>query len=112
MFHFFEWIDNNYQMCPYFLKEAWGFEVSPYEKTKYHGHSNALWCGALYLNDCSQELKFPEIKQELKPEKGSFALFSPFLWHGTDSNTDTVSKFGISFNCYEKKPWWKVSTSS
>ena len=39
-----------------------------------------------------------QIQEEIKPEKGAFAIFSPFLKHECTNNTDNHSKFGISFN--------------
>ena len=100
-----EWVDDNYQFQNYTLYDAWGYELKPNEKTLYHSHDEALWCGAIYLNSSNQKLIFPEIKEELKPEKGSFALFSPFLKHGCERNKDFHSKFGLSFNMCQVRNW-------
>jgi len=100
-----DYIDDNYEKRSYTLVDAWGFELRPREKTLFHDHHTTYWSGVLYLNDCNQPLEFPEINQELKPQKGAFAIFSPFLKHGCKKNRDTVSKFGLSFNFEEVKNW-------
>ena len=102
---FVDYIDANYKNNQYYLKDAWGFEIKPNQKTIYHAHKEASWCGVIYLNNCQQLLNFPEITENVKPEPGSFALFSPFLNHGCEKNYDSTSKFGISFNMYETKYW-------
>ena len=99
------YIDNNLKLPDYHLAEAWGFELSPSEKTMYHDHHEALWSGVIYLNSSSQTLNFPEIQEKLKPEIGSFAVFSSCLKHGCERNKDQSSKFGISFNINQTKPW-------
>ena len=102
---FVDYIDDNYENKNYYLRDAWGFEIKPNQKTTYHAHKEASWCGVIYLNNCQQLLNFPEIKESIKPEIGAFALFSPFLNHGCERNYDIISKFGISFNMYETKLW-------
>ena len=93
-----DYVDSQYDFPDYRLQDAWGFEVRPRDKTTFHDHHEAVWSGVIYLNDCEQSLDFPEIKEELKPKKGVFAVFSPFLKHGCEKNQDKVSKFGLSFN--------------
>ena len=100
-----DYIDSIYNFRNYFLKECWGFELRPGERTIFHDHAFDLWSGVIYLNKCDQPLEFPEINEELYPEKGSFALFNGFLNHGNKKNKDTVSKFGLSFNMHEVTPW-------
>jgi len=102
---FVNYIDDNYNNSNYHLDSAWGFEIRPHEKTIYHAHNEAKWCGVIYLNNCEQPLNFPEIKEHIKPETGAFALFSPFLIHGCERNSDNNSKFCISFNMYDTKSW-------
>ena len=68
--------------------------------TKFHNHQGCYFSGVIYLNKHSQVLEFPEINEELKPEKGSFAIFSSFLKHGCSKrNLEEKAKYGISFNC-------------
>jgi len=102
---FIHYIDDNYSLHKYTLRESWGMEVRKNERTLFHSHSENLWVGVLYLNSSSQELIFDEINEKVKPEPGSFALFSPFLTHGCHRNQDNHSKFGISFNMTEIKDW-------
>jgi len=101
--NFVDYIDKNYNMVSYKLHEAWGIQVKPNEKTNFHTHYQTLWSGVLYLNSSKQNLIFPDIKEEVKPEPGSFALFSNFLNHGCERNKEDFSKFGISFNFAEVK---------
>lgn len=102
---FIYYIDDNYDLNKYTLQDSWGMEVRKNEHTLFHAHSENLWAGVLYLNSSSQELIFEEINEKIKPEKGSFALFSSFLQHGCYRNKDDHSKFGISFNMREVKEW-------
>ena len=96
--NFIDFIDDNYDHPNYTLVDAWGYEVRRREKTVLHDHSDSLWSGVIYLNSSSQILSFPQIQEQIKPEKGAFAIFSPFLKHECTNNTDNHSKFGISFN--------------
>ena len=95
---FMDYIDENVDLPYYSLFDAWGFSNKPSEKTTFHDHLGSIWSGVIYLNSCNQELHFPEINQSIKPEEGSFAIFSSFLKHGCYRNKDNVEKFGISFN--------------
>ena len=98
------YLDSNYELKRYYLHDAWGLRTDPGEKTDLHQHL-CLWSGIIYLNKCNQPLKFPEINQTLIPEKGNFAIFSPWLQHGCGINEDSVPKYGISFNFREIKPY-------
>jgi len=100
-----KFLDKNYTFPEFYIKDAWGIEIRPHEKTVFHNHHESIWSGIIYLNQCDQPLEFPEIGQEIKPEKGSFGIFSSFLNHGCKRNNDNISKFGISFNAYELKSW-------
>jgi hypothetical protein len=102
---FIFYIDDNYDFPQYALGDSWGLEVRPNEKTVFHSHQGYVWSGVVYLNSSSQELIFKEINEKIKPEEGSFALFSPFLSHGCERNQDNYSKFGLSFNMKEVKNW-------
>jgi hypothetical protein len=102
---FIDYIDNNIELPKYRLQDSWGMEVRQNEKTLFHTHSEAVWSGVVYLNSSNQELIFPEIDEKIKPEEGVFALFSPFLEHGCNRNTDKNSKFGLSFNMQQVKDW-------
>lgn len=103
--NFIEYIDSKYNLPHYHLKEAWGIQLNKGEKTEYHDHIDSLWSGVIYLNSSNQKLIFPEIKEEVKPEIGSFALFSNILSHGCNVNNDNYPKFAISFNLYQTKNW-------
>ena len=93
-----DYLDSNVRMPPYDLKNAWGYRLGHREFTLTHKHSPAIVSTALYLNDHEQTLKFPEIKKEIKPEKGKFVLFSGFLHHGCKRSNTQNYKYGISFN--------------
>ena len=103
---FIDTVDKNINMGNYYLKSSWGFSVGYGGQTDFHKHIPSVWSGVLYLNSSTQELKFPEINKSIKPERGVFALFSPFLMHGCEPNNDEISKFGISFNLDELVEKW------
>jgi len=83
----------------YKLKDAWGYVIDKKEYTKFHDHVPNVWSGAVYLNDHSQVLDFPQIDISVKPKKGRFILFSSFLNHGCKINNTNKLKYGLSFNC-------------
>ena len=95
---FIGYIDKNISLRRYHLIESWGIKVNPNGETVEHDHAGSLWSGVLYLHDHEQTLYFPEIDQKVKPEKGSFALFSGFLRHKAITNHTDKIKYGISFN--------------
>jgi len=103
--NFTRYIDANIDLAHYYLTDAWGFELNFNEKTLSHRHNESLWSGVLYLSSSNQTLNFPQIREKLKPEIGTFALFSPFLYHGCARSDDNFSKYGISFNANEIKLW-------
>jgi hypothetical protein len=82
----------------FFLRNAWGLIEGLGEYTKKHHHEPNYISGAIYLNDHPQKLYFPDIKQEITPEIGRFALFSSFLSHHTKRNLTEKEKYAISFN--------------
>jgi hypothetical protein len=102
---FIEYVDKNLDLQKYALKDAWGLELKKFENTKFHTHQEDLWSGVLYLNHSNQNLIFPDIKQEVKPDKGVFCLFNGFLKHGCYKNMDNSSKYAIAFNIAESKPY-------
>ena len=97
LFKFLDYIDLNFSLPSYKLADAWGFECSLGSRTITHDHFPSLISGVIYLNENSQLLKFKDINQIVKPEKGSFALFSGFLKHGCSRQQDNT-KYGLSFN--------------
>ena len=102
---FVRYIDENLKMSRYVLSDAWGLELNYNERTLFHKHGQAYWSGVLYFSSSNQTLDFPQIGERLKPEVGTFALFSPFLEHGCLRSNDKFPKYGISFNAAEIKPW-------
>ena len=100
---FCDLLDERYSMPPYTLQSSWGFELKPGQHTNFHSHTEAMWSGVIYLNKCDQPLEFPEIKEKIDPEEGSFGINTGFLTHGCKKNRDTISKFGIAFNMVESK---------
>lgn len=98
---FIKVIDENFNLPRYQLADAWGYCLKQNETTNYHNHKPFIWSGAVYLNKHSQRLNFPQINQSVKPEKGTFVLFSSFLQHGCEINKSSKMKYGISFNMNE-----------
>ena len=95
---FISYIDARFNMDEYRLFDSWGYCVRTGNQTRFHHHKPSMWSGVLYLNDHPQTLKFPEVKKEIKPAEGKFALFSSFLNHGADRHDSEETKWGISFN--------------
>ena len=88
----------NTNLDTFHLAESWGIIEKFGDYTKKHHHAPAYLSGVLYLNDHSQKLHFPEIKQEVTPKKGGFVIFSAFLLHYTQRNLTHKDKYAISFN--------------
>lgn len=102
---FIEYVDDNLNLVKYRLKDSWGIELKKFQNTNFHTHIESPWSGVLYLNDSNQNLIFPQIKQEVKPEEGVFCLFNGFLEHGCYKNMNNSSKYAIAFNMVEEKPY-------
>ena len=80
------------------FKDCWGIRESFSNYTKPHAHKGSNLSGVIYLNDHTQPLKFPQINQEIKPEKGRFVIFSGFLTHSSPRNLSRKSKYALVFN--------------
>jgi hypothetical protein len=93
-----QYIDRHTSFTKYTLSDAWGFQSSKGAETTRHDHRGNEWSGVIYLNNHEQTLDFDEIDISVKPEPGSFALFSSFLSHGAKQHNFSNTKFGISFN--------------
>ena len=81
------------------LHNAWGINQSNDEKTISHDHRPSLASGVVYLDDCDQELRFDQIDQIIKPQKGLLVLFSGILNHYTNRNKSN-DKYALSFNLF------------
>jgi|TARA_R100000081_G_C4702395_1_gene108327 hypothetical protein len=82
----------------FYLEDSWGIVLRLGDYTKKHHHNNFYLSGVLYLNDHPQKLYFPEINQEIIPQKGRWVLFSSYLLHYTNRNIQEIKKYAISFN--------------
>jgi|TARA_Y100000817_G_scaffold314839_1_gene315437 hypothetical protein len=82
----------------FLLAESWGLIENFGEYTKIHSHEPNYISGVLYLNDHPQKLYFPDINQEVTPKSGKLVIFSSFLKHFTDRNSEHKEKYAISFN--------------
>ena len=102
---FINYVDDNLDLARYRLQSSWGLKLQKFENTNFHGHMESPWSGVLYLNDSDQNLIFPQIKQQVKPDEGVFSLFSGFLEHGCEKNMSNTPKYGIAFNMVETKPY-------
>jgi hypothetical protein len=89
---------TSYFKRKYKLIEAWGNRHDAFDISPEHDHYPSVWSGVIYFSKSPQSLYFPEIKQELAPDIGSFAIFSSFLKHKTNTIYLDKPKFGISFN--------------
>jgi len=88
----------NIKLHEFYLTAAWGLIEKFGDYTEKHNHESCYISGVLYLNDHHQKLYFPEIKEEITPKTGRFALFSSFLNHQTKRNLKHKDKYAISFN--------------
>ena len=97
---FLDYLDNNKigNDDGYILNDVWGVKESFGEYTKEHSHRPSFISASLYLNNHSQKLYFPDIKQEVEPKKGRFVFFSSFLKHYTNRNNTNKSKYALAFN--------------
>ena len=95
---FIDYLDfNNVTESGYTLSDAWGVKEEFGCYSKEHNHRPSYMSGIIYLNDHESKLYFPEIKEELTPEPGRFALFSAFLNHRTKRNLGKV-RYCLPFN--------------
>lgn len=92
------YIDTEIKLNSYYLKNSWGFCTNKNEKTHYHNHEPQMFSGVLYLNNHDLCLNFNEINKSVKPDKGTFVLFSSFLKHGTGVSYSEDTRWGISFD--------------
>ena len=97
-----DYIDENLNPPKYHLGDAWGYKEGFADYTHKHHHIPAYLSGAIYLNEHSQQLIFPDIKQKITPKKGKFVLFSPFLFHYAKRHPGNDYKYGMSFNWYQQ----------
>jgi hypothetical protein len=103
LFQLLDYLERlNLELGSFSLGESWGLIEKLGDYTKKHSHSPthpaSFFSGALYLNDHHQKLYFPEINQEITPQKGRAVLFSSFLKHYTKRNATHKEKYAISFN--------------
>jgi len=104
----FNEIENIFNFPECALCEAWGIKIEEGEKTNLHNHFERALSGILYLNKSDLPIKFPEIKVEIKPEEGTFLLFSGLLKHGTSRSKFSNPKYAIPFNFNIIKDWDKL----
>tara|TARA_R100000664_G_C2758700_1_gene147840 strand:+ start:4770 stop:5318 length:549 start_codon:yes stop_codon:yes gene_type:complete len=108
-----DYIDQTdlYKMLPKsILKESWGIKTGYRHKVKDHNHWGARISGVLYLNDSDQNLFFPQLNIEVKPETGKLILFTSILDHHTNLQLEKKNKYAISFNMFER--WLPTETYS
>jgi hypothetical protein len=98
LFPIFDFMDKETNVRKYFLEESWGVRNNIGSYTTMHDHFGCYVSGAIYLNSHDQLLEFPEINEKVKPEIGSFVIFTSFLKHGCKRNLTNKTKYGISFN--------------
>ena len=97
-----DYIDNlNLPLQAFYLHDCWGLIERFGDYTKKHKHGGSIFSGVLYLNNHSQKLYFPEIKEEVTPTPGGFVIFTSFLTHYTQRNITHKEKYAISFNFKE-----------
>ena len=98
LFPIFDFIDEDIDVRRYSLEDSWGIKNNISSYTTMHDHLGSYISGAIYLNSHDQLLEFPEINEKVKPEIGSFVIFTSFLKHGCKRNLTNKTKYGISFN--------------
>jgi len=89
------------------LESCWGLKLEKGDYTARHNHETSVLSGVLYLNDVQQELIFPDLSINVKPKKGTFIIFTPWLDHMTEINHSDEAKYAIAFNFREfnDKTW-------
>ena len=93
---------KNLAIGRYKLKDAWGIKEQYGNRTVEHNHSKDLFSGIIYLNQINSPLIFPQIKETIYPEVGTFAVFSGFLNHKTEGRIlENKNKYAVVFNVSE-----------
>ena len=67
---FINYVDDNLDLARYRLQSSWGLKLQKFENTNFHGHMDP----AGTPNDSDQNLIFPQIKQQIKPDEGIFRI--------------------------------------
>jgi hypothetical protein len=98
LFPFFDVIDKEHKLEKYTLCDSWGIKNNFSCYTAEHSHGNNLFSGVIYLHDHPQLLEFPEIGEKIKPDTGSFVIFTSFLRHSCKRNLINKTKYALSFN--------------
>ena len=91
----------NIDLDKFYLEDSWGVVLGFGDYTKKHHHctlTSSFLSGVIYLHDHPQKLYFPEINQEIIPQKGRFVFFSSYLLHYTNRNIQKTKKYALSFN--------------
>ena len=83
------------------LKESWGVKTGYRNKIKKHDHWGARISGVLYLNNSKQNLLFPQLDMEVKPEVGKLVMFTSILKHQTKLQYNNEKKYAIAFNIFD-----------
>ena len=86
------------------IKDSWGIKVDKDEYTAIHNHFPSWASGIYYLTDSSTPLSFPEIKIDVKPKAGTFAIWSGILNHKTE-RLNEGPKYAIAFNLDNVNQW-------
>jgi len=98
LYALFDEIETFPKVDAFEFRQGWGIKESFGHYTKPHEHKSSNLSGLIYLNDHTQSLKFPQIDQEVKSEKGRFIIFSAFLTHSSSRNLSNKSKYALVFN--------------
>ena len=66
-----------------------------------HDRWGARISGVLYLNNSKQNLLFPQLDIEVKPEVGKLVMFTSILKHQTKLQYNNEKKYAIAFNIFD-----------
>jgi hypothetical protein len=98
MYQLFDKLETYKFLDGFRLNESWGLKEGYGCYTRKHSHKQSNISGVIFLNTHNQKLIFPEINEEVKPEKGKFVIFSSFLSHYNKRNLENKNRYAIAFN--------------
>lgn len=91
-------IQKFYKLFNAKIVSAWGIKINKKDYTAIHNHDESYCSGVLYLNKTETSINFPELDLIIKPEEGTFLMFSAILNHGTEEHKEDITKYAIAFN--------------
>lgn len=91
-------IHKFYELPKSQIVNAWGIKINKKDYTEIHNHDQCHFSAVFYLNKTETVINFPELDLIIKPEEGTFLLFSAILNHFTEEHKEDIAKYAIAIN--------------